>query len=89
MASSDGNNVHAALFINGTSHSNNVTVMCRDIDNATFGQIKTFFILVLEFVSKFSGLDCIKIIVGQKLQVLYHLHIMYITQAKVQVESYR
>ena len=62
VASSD---VHATLFINGTSRSSNVTVMCRDIRNAAFGQTETLFTLVLGFVSEFNCLDCIKIIVGQ------------------------
>ena len=48
--SPNGNNV--TLFVNGTNHSNNVTVVCRDFSNAAFGQIETIFALVLEFVSK-------------------------------------
>ena len=59
VASSDGNNV--TLFVNGTNRSNNVTVMCRDLRNVVFGQVETLFTLVLEFVSKFSHLDCIMI----------------------------
>ena len=56
VVSPDDNNV--TLFINGTNHSNNVTVMCRDLRNAVFGRTETLFILALEFVSKFSHLDC-------------------------------
>ena len=57
VVSPDRNNV--TLLVNGTDCSNNVTVICRDICNIALGQIKTLFTLVLEFVSKFSHLDCI------------------------------
>ena len=82
----DGN---VTLFVNGTNRSNDVTVMCGHLRNAVRNQIETIFTLVLEYVSKFSCLNCIVIIVYQKIQVLYHLQIMYITQSKVQVEGYR
>ena len=45
-----GNNV--TLYINGTNRSNNVTVMCRNLDFST-GQDFIVFTLVLEFVGKF------------------------------------
>ena len=42
------------LYINGTNRSNNVTVICRNID-APSGQVesKILFTLMLEFISKF------------------------------------
>ena len=46
-----GSNV--TLLINGTSRSNNVTVICRNITSIIFGQVETLFRLELEFVSKF------------------------------------
>ena len=57
----DRNNV--TLFIDGTNRSNNVTVMCGHLYDATLGLTETLFTLVLEYVSKFSCLDCIMIIV--------------------------
>ena len=57
----DRNNV--TLFINGTNRSNNVTVMCGHLYDATLGLTETLFTLVLEYVSKFSYLDCMMIIV--------------------------
>ena len=62
VVSPDDNNV--TLLVNGTNRSNNVTVMCGHLRNAVRGQIETIFTLVLEFVSKFSCLDCKMIIVS-------------------------
>ena len=56
VVSPDNNNV--TLLINGTNHSNNVAVMCRDLRYAVRGRIETLFTLVLEFISKFSRLNC-------------------------------
>jgi hypothetical protein len=49
-----GNNV--TLYINGTNRSNNVTVMCGNVD-LSFGTSFTniLFTLILEFVGKFSS----------------------------------
>ena len=44
------------LFINGTIRSNNVTVMCKNLDlssGASNPQFDILFILILEFVGKF------------------------------------
>ena len=62
VVSPDRNNV--TLFVNGTNCSNNVTAMCRHLRNAILGQTETLFTLVLEFICKFSHLDCIMIIVS-------------------------
>ena len=43
---------NVTLIINGTEHSNNLTIMCTDEDVFT-GQFQTLFTLILEFVSKF------------------------------------
>ena len=56
VVSPDRNNV--TLLINGTNHSNNVTVKCRNVHDVVLGQIETLFTLVLEFVSKFSQFGC-------------------------------
>ena len=48
---------YVTLFVNGTNHSNNVTVMCGHLRNAVRSQIETIFTLVLEYISKFSCLD--------------------------------
>ena len=45
------NNV--TLFINGTNHSNNVTVQCRNITDPIFGRFEIRFTLMLKFISKF------------------------------------
>ena len=49
--SSTGNNV--TLYINGTSRSNNVTVICGYIDVSAGISFINLFTLILEFVSKF------------------------------------
>jgi hypothetical protein len=44
------------LYINGTNRSNNVTVMCEDIDlslSISNPQFHTLFTLILEFVGEF------------------------------------
>ena len=46
-----GNNV--TLYINGTNRSNNVTVMCRNLDFSAGHDFSDVFTLVLEFVGKF------------------------------------
>ena len=61
VISPERNNV--TLLVNGTNCSNNVTVICRDLRNAVLGQIETLFTLVLEFVSKFSHLHCILLMI--------------------------
>ena len=43
----------ATLYINGTNRSNNVTVICRNIDASSGGEYETIFTLMLEFISKF------------------------------------
>ena len=48
------NRDNVTLFINGTSRSNNVTVICADFTNFISGQIDPLFTLLLEFVSKFT-----------------------------------
>ena len=47
-----GSNITPRLLINGTNHSNNVTVVCRDISRVAFGEAETLFTLVLEFFGK-------------------------------------
>ena len=46
------NRDNVTLYINGTNRSNNVTVMCRNVD-AFSGQFQILFTLMLEFISKF------------------------------------
>ena len=46
-----GNNV--TLYINGTNRSNNVTVICRNLDLSAGHGFSDVFTLVLEFVGKF------------------------------------
>ena len=46
------NRDNVTLDISGTNRSNNVTVMCRNVDGFS-GQFQTLFTLMLEFVSKF------------------------------------
>ena len=41
------------LLINGTSRSDNVTVICRNFTSIVLGHIEILFRLELEFVSKF------------------------------------
>ena len=48
------NRDNVTLFINGTSRSNNVTVICADFINYISGRIDPLFTLLLEFVSKFT-----------------------------------
>ena len=48
-----GNNV--TLYINGTNRSNNVTVMCGNVDvslGTSNPQLHVLFIVILEFVGK-------------------------------------
>jgi hypothetical protein len=45
-----GNNV--TLYINGTNRSNNVTVICRNVDVFAAGQFQVLFTLTLEFIGK-------------------------------------
>ena len=53
VLSTNRNNI--TLFINGTSRSNNVTVICADFTNFLSGQFDPLFTLLLEFVSKFTN----------------------------------
>ena len=46
-----GNNV--TLYINGTNRSNNVTVICKNLDLSAGHGFSDVFTLVLEFVGKF------------------------------------
>jgi hypothetical protein len=46
-----GNNV--TLYINGTNRSNNVTVICGNVDASLGPQFHILFTLILEFVGKF------------------------------------
>ena len=46
-----GNNV--TLYINGTNRSNNVTVMCINLDLSIGHNFNDLFTLILEFVGKF------------------------------------
>ena len=46
-----GNNV--TLYINGTNRSNNVTVMCRNLDLSEGHEFSDLFTVILEFVGKF------------------------------------
>ena len=62
--SPNGNNV--TLYINGTNRSNNVTVMCGNVDTSSGLQFNILFTLILEFVGKFSN--------RHKHFVLYTLH---------------
>jgi hypothetical protein len=48
---SKGNNV--TLYINGTNRSNNVTIMCRNVDLSEGISFNILFTLILEFVGKF------------------------------------
>ena len=49
-----GDNI--TLFINGTNRSNNVTVMCGNVDLSLGTLISNIlFTLILEFVGKFSN----------------------------------
>ena len=51
-AISSPNRDNVTLVINGTDHSNNLTIKCRNEDSFS-GQFQTLFTLILEFVSKF------------------------------------
>ena len=44
------------LYINGTNRSNNVTVICRNVDVSSGTSFSTLFILILEFVGRFINL---------------------------------
>ena len=46
------NRDNITLVINGTDHSNNLTIKCTHYDSFA-GQFQTLFTLILEFVSKF------------------------------------
>ena len=50
-----GNNV--TLYINGTSRSNNVTVMCRNLDLSEGHEFSDLFTLILEFIGKFEFIN--------------------------------
>ena len=41
------------LYINGTNRSNNVTVICRNLDFSAGQDFSDVFTLILEFVGKF------------------------------------
>jgi hypothetical protein len=47
------NRDNVTLVINGTDRSNNLTIVCTDEDGFT-GQFQLLFMLILEFVSKFT-----------------------------------
>ena len=52
IISPTGRNI--TLYINGTSRSSNVTIICRNSTRSvTFGQFENLYTLELEFVSKF------------------------------------
>ena len=53
IPSPTGSNV--TLYVNGTNRSNNVTVICEYIDVSLGQQFNTLFMLILEFVGKFSN----------------------------------